>query len=214
MSASRSTTTLVMALGLWSLTSTASAIEPMEFPTIAEATAAPEPATEAPESEQVSPHGPKGRRNSIVLGTQAKIPDWGSSLTYQRALTERISLGAGVEYGYQVRGYWHLQGVGESLSGQLWLGEAFHGVFIEGSMALTHQFLARLPRLSTTALVPGLSLGARWTHRSGLTVGGSAGLRWGRVIRDSNLVCSRPKYCNSVREGAYVRFTADIGYVF
>ncbi len=154
------------------------------------------------------------RRNSIVVGTHAKIPDFASSLTYQRALSRRISLGFGLEYTYQAPGYWHLQGVGESLSGQLWLGRAFEGVFFEGSMAVTHQFLARQPQLSTTAVVPGLGLGYRWTHRSGLTVGGSTGLRWGRVVRDSDLICTRPKYCTSVREGAYARFTLDLGYVF
>lgn len=153
-------------------------------------------------------------RNAIVLGTHAKIPDWGSSLTYQRALGRRLSAGLGLEYGYQARGYWHLQGVGETLSGQVWLGRIFHGVFAEASLTVAHQLLARQPRLSITAVVPGLGLGFRWTHRSGLTLGASAGLRWGVKVRSSDIVCTRPKYCTSVREGAYARITADVGFVF
>ena len=125
-----------------------------------------------------------------------------------------LSLGAGLEYGYQPHGYWHLQGVGEVLSGQVWLGRPFHGAFAEGSLAVFHQFLVRQPRLSTTALAPGLGLGYRWTHRSGLLLGGSAGLRWGRTLDDSDLICTRPKYCNSVRQGPYARITVDLGYVF
>jgi len=175
-----------------------------------------EPATTEPATTEPAKTKPPidPRRNSVTLGTQAKIPDWSSSLTVQRAFGRRVTLGVGVEYGYQAPGYWHLQGVGETLSGQLWLSRTFHGVFVEGSMTLAHQFLVRLPSLSITAVAPGLALGYRWTHRSGLTVGGSAGLRWGRVVQDSGLVCSRPKYCTSVREGPQTRISLDIGYVF
>ncbi|MCA9704763.1 MAG: hypothetical protein KDK70_02800 [Myxococcales bacterium] len=161
-----------------------------------------------------SPARATERRNAVVLGTHAKIPDWATSVTYQRAFGKRLSLGAGLEYGYQPHGYWHLQGVGEVLSGQVWLGRPFHGAFAEGSLAVFHQFLVRQPRLSTTALAPGLGLGYRWTHRSGLLLGGSAGLRWGRTLDDSDLICTRPKYCNSVRQGPYARITVDLGYVF
>lgn len=169
---------------------------------------------ETPSTRHTAEHGPAGRRNAIVLGTMARIPDWATSLTYQRAFGRRLSLSVGLEYGYQPNGYWHLQGVGESLSGQLWFGRPFHGVFAEGSLTVFHQFLVREPRLATTALAPGLSLGYRWTHRNGLTVGGSAGLRWGRVVGDSDLVCSRPRYCTSVRQGPHARITFDLGYVF
>lgn len=201
------------ALGFAAQVSTVAAAPsaPPSAPTSA-APSAPRPEAEA--ERPASAHGPGDRRNAIVLGTQARIPDWGTSLTYQRALGQRFSLGAGLEYGYQPPGYWHLQGVGESLSGQIWLGRPFHGVFAEGSLTVLHQFLVRQPRLATTALAPGLSLGFRWTHRSGLTVGGSAGLRWGRILSDSALVCSRPKYCTSVRQGPYAKITADLGYVF
>jgi hypothetical protein len=154
------------------------------------------------------------RRNAIVLGTHAKIPDWATSIGYQRAFGRRFSLGAGLEYGYQARGYWHLQGVGETLSGQVWLGRTFHGVFAEASLTAAHQFLVQQPRLSTTALVPGVGLGFRWTHRSGLLLGASGGLRWGREVDGSDIVCTRAKYCTSVRQGAYTRITADIGFVF
>lgn len=190
---------------------------PATTPQPAQPAAAPQPAqpATAPQpARRAAKHGSAGRRNAVVLGTIARIPDWATSLTYQRALGRRFSLGAGLEYGYQPNGYWHLQGVGESLSGQLWFGRPFHGVFAEGSLTVFHQFLVREPRLSTTALAPGLSLGYRWTHRNGLTVGGSAGLRWGRVVGDSDLVCSRPRYCTSVRQGPNTRITFDLGYVF
>jgi len=154
------------------------------------------------------------RRNAIVLGTHARIPDWATSIGYQRAFGRRISLGGALEYGYQARGYWHLQGVSETLAGQVWLGRTFHGVFAEASLTAAHQFLVREPRLSTTALVPGLGLGFRWTHRSGLLLGLSGGLRWGREVDASGIICTRAKYCTSVREGAYTRITADIGFVF
>lgn len=182
--------------------------------TPAAAAAAPAQASPAPAAEASPGHGPGDRRNAVVLGTQAKIPDWATSFTYQRAFGRRLSIGAGLEYGYQPLGYWHLQGVGESLSGQVWLGRPFHGVFAEGSLTVLHQFLVRQPRLTTTALAPGLSLGFRWTHRRGLMVGGSAGLRWGRTVQDSDLICSRPKVCTSVRGGPYARITIDLGYVF
>jgi len=161
-----------------------------------------------------SPGQAPQRRNAIVLGTHAKIPDWATSFSYQRAFGRRVSVGAGLEYGYQARGYWHLQGVGETLSGQVWLGRTFHGVFAEASLTAAHQFLVQEPRLSTTALVPGVGLGFRWTHRSGLLLGASGGLRWGREVDGSDIVCTRAKYCTSVREGAYTRITADIGFVF
>lgn len=154
------------------------------------------------------------RRNAVVLRTHAKIPDWATSVGYQRALGRRFSVGGALEYGYQASGYWHLQGVSETLSGQLWLGRPFHGVFAEASMTVAHQFLVRQPRLSSTALAPGMGLGFRWTHRSGLTLGASGGLRWGRNVAPSNVVCTRPKYCTSVRGGAYANITADIGFVF
>lgn len=154
------------------------------------------------------------RRNAIVLGTHAKIPDWATSIGYQHALGRRFSVGAALEYGYQAHGYWHLQGVSETLSGQVWLGRTFHGVFAEASLTAAHQFLARRPGLSTTAIVPGLALGFRWTHRSGLLLGASGGLRWGREVDASDIVCTRAKYCTSVRQGAYTRITADIGFVF
>lgn len=170
------------------------------------------PAAAAAEVAQ-APAPPVGR-NAIVLGTHAKIPDFATSLGYQRALGRRFSVGAGLEYGYQARGYWHLQGVSETLSGQVWLGRIFHGVFAEASLTVAHQLLVRQPRLSTTALVPGVGLGFRWTHRSGLLLGASGGLRWGLPVDPSEIVCTRPKYCTSVREGAYTRITADIGFVF
>lgn len=173
-----------------------------------------EPAAAEAEATKTSDDGRRYGRNALVLGTHAKIPDWALSLTYQRVLGRRFSVGAGIEYGFQANGYWHLQGVGETLSGQVWLGKPFNGVFAEGSVTLAHQFLVRQPRLSTTAVVPGIGLGFRWTHRSGLTVGASGGLRWGAVVDDSELVCTRPKYCTSVREGAYARITADLGFVF
>ncbi len=176
--------------------------------------AAAEPTVTEPTVTERAKHGPEQRRNAIVLGTHLKVPDWATSLSYQRALHRRISASAGVEYGYQPRGYWHLQGVSETLAGQVWLGRTFHGVFVEASLAVAHQFLVRRPRLSTTALVPGVGLGFRWTHRSGLTLGASGGLRWGRVVDQSDIVCTRPKYCTSVREGAYTRVTADVGFVF
>jgi hypothetical protein len=154
------------------------------------------------------------RRNAIVLGTHAKIPNWATSVGYQRALGRRFSVGGALEYGYQARGYWHLQGVSETLSGQVWLGRTFHGVFAEASLTAAHQFLVRKPSLSTTALVPGVGLGFRWTHASGLLLGASGGLRWGREVDASDIVCTRAKYCTSVREGAYTRITADIGFVF
>lgn len=154
------------------------------------------------------------RRNALVLGTHAKIPDFATSFGYQRGLGRRFSLGAALEYGYQARGYWHLQGVSETLSGQVWLGRLFHGMFAEVSLTVAHQFLVQQPRLSTTALVPGVGLGYRFTHRSGLLLGVSGGLRWGREVDASDLVCTRAKYCTSVRSGAYTRITADIGFVF
>lgn len=157
---------------------------------------------------------PPRQRNAIVLGTHAKIPDWATSLGYQRGFGRRYSVGAGLEYGYQARGYWHLQGVSETVAGQVWLGRIFHGVFAEASLSVAHQFLVRLPRLSTTALVPGLGIGFRWTHPSGLLLGASGGLRWGRNVDASEIVCTRAKYCTSVRPGAYTRITADIGFVF
>lgn len=160
-----------------------------------------------------SPRAPLGR-NAIVLGTHAKIPDWATSVGYQRALGRRWSVGAALEYGYQARGYWHLQGVSETLSGQVWLGRTFHGVFAEASLTAAHQLLVQQPRLSTTAIAPGLALGFRWTHRSGLLLGASGGLRWGQQVNASAIVCTRPQYCTSVREGAYTRITADIGFVF
>jgi hypothetical protein len=166
--------------------------------------------THAAEGTERTPQRP----NAIVLGTHAKIPDWATSIGYQRAFGRRFSLGAGLEYGYQARGYWHLQGVGETLSGQVWLGRTFHGVFAEASLTAAHQFLVQQPRLSTTALVPGVGLGFRWTHRSGLLLGASGGLRWGREVDGSDIVCTRAKYCTSVRQGAYTRITADIGFVF
>lgn len=184
------------------------AVEPIATPS--EPTATPDTTNNTKRSE----HGAHGRRNAVVLGTHAKIPDWATSLSYQRALHRRLSVSAGLEYGYQARGYWHLQGVSETVGGQVWLGRMFHGVYAEGSMTVAHQFLVRQPRLSTTALVPGVGLGFRWTHRSGLTVGASGGLRWGRVVADSDIVCTRAKYCSSVREGAYTRITADVGFVF
>jgi hypothetical protein len=153
-------------------------------------------------------------RNAIVLGTHAKIPDWATSIGYQRGLGRRFSVGAALEYGYQARGYWHLQGVGETLSGQVWLGRTFHGVFAEASLTAAHQFLVQQPRFSTTALVPGVGLGFRWTHKSGLLLGASGGLRWGREVDGSNIICTRAQYCTSVRQGAYTRITADIGFVF
>ncbi len=154
------------------------------------------------------------RRNAIVLGTLAKVPDWATSLGYQRALGRRVSVGASLEYGYQPRGYWHLQGVSETLAGQAWLGRAFHGVFAEASVTVAHQFLVQQPRLSTTAIAPGLGLGARWTHHSGLLLGASGGLRWGLGVDPSEIICTRPQHCTSVREGVYARITADIGFVF
>lgn len=168
------------------------------------------PAARAAEDTERAPLG----RNAIVLGTHAKIPDFATSVGYQRALGRRYSLGAALEYGYQPHGYWHLQGVGETLSGQVWLGRTFHGVFAEASLTAAHQFLVQQPRLSTTAIVPGVGLGFRWTHKSGLLLGLSGGLRWGRHVDASDIVCTRAKYCTSVREGAYTRITADIGFVF
>lgn len=168
------------------------------------------PAARAAEPSARAPLG----RSAIVLGTHAKIPDWATSIGYQRALGRRYSVGAALEYGYQARGYWHLQGVGETLSGQVWLGRTFHGVFAETSLTAAHQFLVQQPRLSTTAIVPGVGLGFRWTHESGLTLGASGGLRWGRNVDASDIVCTRTRYCTSVREGAYTRITADIGFVF
>lgn len=175
--------------------------------------AEPTPVASAPDTERDEP-ATDPRRNAIVLGTHAKIPDWASSLGYQRALGRRFSVGASVEYGYQANGYWHLQGVSETVAGQVWLGRTFHGVFAEASMTVAHQFLAKLPRMSTTALAPGLGMGFRWTHDSGLTLGASGGLRWGRQVTVSEIVCTRAKHCSSVREGAYARITADVGFVF
>lgn len=152
--------------------------------------------------------------NAVVLSTQAKVPDWGVSIGYQRVLGRRFSVGAALEYGFQPNGYWHLQGIGETLSGQVWLGRPFNGVFAEASMTVLHQFLVQQPRLSTTAVAPGVAMGFRWTHRSGLTLGASGGLRWGRVVDPSDIVCTRPIYCTSVRQGAYAKITADVGFVF
>lgn len=154
------------------------------------------------------------RRNAIVLGTHAKLPDWASSIGYQRAFGRRASAGLALEHGYQPRGYWHLEGVSETLSGQVWLGRVFHGVFAEASLTVAHQILVQQPRLGLTALAPGMALGFRWTHRSGLLLGVSGGLRWGRRVGGSDIVCTRAKYCTSVREGVYSRITADIGFVF
>lgn len=182
------------------------------------ATAEPTQATdslgEVQSTADPRPERPVPGRNAMVLGIHAKIPDWALSLTYQRVLGRRFSVGFGLEYGFQAAGYWHLQGVGETLSGQVWFGRPFQGMFAEGSMTLAHQFLVRQPRLSTTSLVPGVGLGYRYTHRSGFTVGGSAGLRWGNTVIPSNIVCTRPKYCTSVRQGAYTRITVDLGFVF
>ncbi|MCH9685723.1 MAG: hypothetical protein K0V04_30100 [Deltaproteobacteria bacterium] len=168
--------------------------------------------SEADDAEVDEPTGP--RRNTVVMRTHARIPDWAVSFGYQRALGRRFSVGAAFEYGFQPRRYWHLQGMGEVLSGQVWLGRPFHGVFAEASMMVAHQFLARRPKLSTTAIVPGIALGFRWTHRSGLTLGGSGGLRWGRTVSKSDIICTRPKFCTTVRQGAYAHLTADIGFVF
>lgn len=153
-------------------------------------------------------------RNAVVLHTHAKIPDWASGLGYQRALGRRFSVEAAVEFGYPRSGYWHLPGLGETLAGQLWLGRTFRGVFAEASLTVAHQFLSRLPRLSTTAVAPGLGMGFRWTHRSGLSLGASGGLRWGRRIAASDIICTRAEHCSTVREGAYARITADLGFVF
>ncbi|MEX1362089.1 MAG: hypothetical protein AB1Z98_03135 [Nannocystaceae bacterium] len=154
------------------------------------------------------------RRNSLVLRTHAKIPDWALSFAYHRALGRRFSVSGALEYGFQVPGYWHLQGVSETVGGQLWLGRVFNGVFAEASLTVAHQFLVRQPRMSSTALAPGIGLGFRWTHDSGLTLGASGGLRWGRTVAPSEFVCTRPKYCTSVRPGVYANITADIGFVF
>jgi hypothetical protein len=169
-----------------------------------------EPTVTTPRGE----YGPRARRNAVVLGTHAKIPHWATSIGYQRAVGRRFSVGAGLEYGYQGRGYWHLQGVSETLASQVWLGRTFHGVFAEASLTVAHQFLVQQPRLSTTALVPGVGLGFRWTHKSGLFLGASGGLRWGRNVDPSDIVCTRAKHCTSVREGAYTRITLDVGFVF
>ncbi|MEM7151846.1 MAG: hypothetical protein AAF799_03345 [Myxococcota bacterium] len=152
--------------------------------------------------------------NAVVLSTQAKVPDWGVAIGYQRVLGRRFSVGAALEYGFQPNGYWHLQGVGETLSSQVWLGRPFNGVFAEASLTVLHQFLVQQPRLSTTAIAPGIGMGFRWTHHSGLTLGASGGLRWGRIVDPSDIVCTRAIYCTSVREGAYAKITADVGFVF
>ncbi|MCB9713042.1 MAG: hypothetical protein H6712_04260 [Myxococcales bacterium] len=197
-------------LGATSLASPAAAATPADASVTAKASGE----TEASGEAEAPAEAPAPRRNAVVMRTHAKVPDWALSLGYQRALGRRFSVGGALEYGFQAPGYWHLQGVSESFSSQVWLGRPFHGVFAEGSLTVAHQFLVRQPRLSSTALVPGLGLGFRWTHRSGLTLGASGGLRWGRTVAPSDVICTRPKYCTSVRPGAYANITADIGFVF
>ncbi len=183
-------------------------------PTTVEPTAV-QPETAAPAETDDDPAADAhSRRNAITMRTHAKVPDWAVSFGYQRALGRRFSVGAALEYSFQPLRYWHLQGVGEVVSGQVWLGRPFHGVFAETSLMVAHQFLARRPGLSTTSLVPGVGMGFRWTHRSRLTLGASGGLRWGRTVVPSDIVCTRPKFCTSVRQGAYAHLTADIGVVF
>lgn len=189
------------------------AAEPFAAEAFADAPAVEREPIPAPvEAPRAKREGP--RRNSVVLRTHAKIPDWALSVAYHRALGRRFSVSGALEYGFQAPGYWHLQGVSETLGGQLWLGRVFNGVFAEASLTLAHQFLVRQPRMSSTALAPGIGLGFRWTHDSGLTVGASGGLRWGRSVIPSEFVCTRPKYCTSVRAGVYANVTADIGFVF
>jgi hypothetical protein len=154
------------------------------------------------------------RNNAVSLRPLAVIPAFGVDVGYERALGRRWSVGGRITYFFPRVGYGHLQGIAETVAGRLWLPRPLHGLFAEASLGVAHVVLARSPALSKTAIVPGLSAGARWQFRNGLLLGASGGLRWGHVVADERILCTRSAPCPAVRSGAYAQLAIEVGYAF
>lgn len=174
---------------------------------------APSPTATA-SNDQRAEATPRARNNAVSLRPLAVVPAFGIDVGYERALGRRFSVGGRITYFIPPPGYGHLQGVGETLAGRVWLPRPLHGVFAEASFGVTHQVLARSPALSKTAIVPGLSAGARWQFENGLLLGASGGLRWGHVVADAGVICTRSAPCPAVRSGAYAQLAVEVGYSF
>jgi hypothetical protein len=156
----------------------------------------------------------RARKNTVTFRSIAAIPYFGFDLGYERALGRRFSVGGRFATFVPRSGYAHLQGFEEALFARVWVPGTLRGVYAEASLGVAHQLLVRSPRLSETALIPGLALGWRWRLRNGVTLGASAGLGWGVVVAQEPLICTPSTPCPAVRRGVHARLALEVGYAF
>lgn len=171
--------------------------------------AASVPATESPEQDARAP-----RKNAILATAAFPFPDYGTGLTYLRALGRRYSVSAGLEYTAPRKGYAHLVGLSQTLGGQVWITRPLHGVWAGGSLTIAETFFSGLPELRRVAVAAGVNAGFSWQFRFGLLLGASGSLRFARSAGGSELVCSRADVCPATRGGIYARLGLDLGWAF
>jgi hypothetical protein len=153
-------------------------------------------------------------KHAVSLRPLTTIQSFGLDMGYERSLGRRFTVGGRFTYVFPRVGYGHLQGMEETVLARIWVPRPLHGFYAEASFGVAHQVLVATPRLSRTAIVPGLSAGARWQFGHGLLLGASVGLRWGHQVGGTNLICTASARCAAVRSGAYPHLAAEIGYAF
>lgn len=141
------------------------------------------------------------------------LPRPGLALSYELDALDRLTASARLEYLFPGEGWWHLQGVHESVGLAVWAGRPHRGFFLEGSFGVGHQFFVKAPELSKTALGPGLGAGGRWTFGR-FVFGGHATFRWQTIVAGDDAVCTSSAECAVVQEGLRLRFGLDFGVTF
>lgn len=154
------------------------------------------------------------RRNAILFSPIAIVPRLGLSLGYDRAVHRHLAIGARLDYPFQPRGAWHLQGMSETLVLTGWFQRALHGFYVEASLGAAHSMFVRQPKMARTALVPGVGIGLRWQFDNGLLIGASTRLQWPITVHDDPRICTHTTVCEPVRPGTQVRLAIQVGYAF
>lgn len=175
--------------------------------------ATPTPPAE-PGSTDVPEHAVSAPRNFIMVAAVANVPNFATSIGYDRKLHRLVSVGARFEIGIPNRGYGHLQGMSEAITATVWAPRFLRGFFAEGSLGMAHSLLVAQPKFDVATVVAGVSAGGRWRFGRTFFVGASAGLRNAWVVHRDRVICTQVAACPSTRTGLRVRVALELGFAF
>lgn len=154
------------------------------------------------------------RPNSVMAGAVVEIPNAGVVVAYERVVHRAFGLRFDLEHLPSPAGFTHLPGMSASVGLMAWPLKAGHGPFLLAGGGVGTNFWARRPAISRIVGLFDVAAGYRFVFPIGLSLGASAGLRYGFEAKQEDRLCTHRDICRNARTGPFARLVMEVGWRF